>query len=153
MTDTFAWSDAFAMGHKELDADHRRLVDSIADICAAVHAGRPRDELQPLLEGLQLLAEVHFQREDAVMLEIAGGMAATAEGSHQGQAFLEAVGGAALEQHAQQHAMALAKLASISRDLEFGANHESTLCFDLKRWFIQHAIKYDAHLKTIFQSM
>lgn len=147
----FAWSDAFAVGHQELDADHRRLVASIADIAAAVHERRPREELQPLLKGLKLLAEVHFQRENAVLLEIAGGAVESEEGRVQTQAYLEAVGAAALDAHAEQHAMALEQLAAMIAALDSGATEPAKLCLDLKDWFLEHATVHDAHLKSIFQ--
>lgn len=152
MVSPLAWSEAFEVGHVTLDGDHRRLVTAINDICAAAESTEPRARLQPLLEAFRLLAEDHFKREDVVLREAVD----RAKDPHQERSltadYLKAVSDTALDEHRGAHAMALKDLGSIIRSLGLGgAPAGSTICIDLKQWFVDHATKHDAHLKTIFQ--
>ena len=41
MVQRLPWSENFAVGHKVLDAEHRRLVDLINEVADAVRPGAP----------------------------------------------------------------------------------------------------------------
>jgi hemerythrin len=48
MLEPFLWSDAFAVGETDLDAEHRRIVELINEICIRAKAGR-RESIGSLL--------------------------------------------------------------------------------------------------------
>lgn len=148
------WSEAFIVGHAGLDADHRHLVRAINEVCAAARANRRPRQLRSLLGALKLATESHLEREDAILREISDGVKRAQPERRVKRAYLKAMSDTALEEHLAEHREALAKLASITRACHSqGGGAGSSLCVDLKDWFLEHAVKYDAHLKAIFQSM
>lgn len=53
-----------------------------------------------------------------------------------------------------KHVLTLSKLELIIRSHSSRTDSaESSLGNNLKVWFLEHAIKYDAHLKAVFQAM
>jgi hemerythrin len=141
------WSDHFAVGHPLLDAQHRRLVELINDVCAAVLSATNPDRLAPLIELLHLSAREHFRQEDAVMWEIKMGTYEPMKGRSRPSRLVEAMAEAAFDDHIAEHATMLTRFDAI---VETSAD---TLCEALKAWFVDHVIMQDAHLKSIFQAM
>ena len=69
-------------------------------------------------------------------------------------AHLKAMSNAVINEHIAEHAQALLKLGSIIHTFKAETDTaEPRLSFDLRDWFIEHAIKRDAHLKAVFQAM
>jgi hemerythrin len=58
----FTWSDAFEVGHEEMDATHREFVSCVDALLRA-----PDDRLAPRLEALAEHAKRHFAEEDEAM--------------------------------------------------------------------------------------
>ncbi len=146
-----AWSEALAVGHRELDAQHSRLVELMNEIHAAERAKQALHQLAPLLSTLRLAMEDHLRHENAVMREISE----RAKSSHaKHTAYLKAMSDAVIHEHIAEHAQTLSKLDAILHVHRSGTGPaQSTLAHDLKIWFLEHAIKYDAHLKAVFQAM
>lgn len=138
MGEPFPWSDAFAVGNESLDAEHRRMVGLINDICINADEGR-NSELSSLLGKLQFVSETHFRNEEIVLAQIAS------EIDHQ---HLQTVVRIAIEQHTREHRRRLDELQkkSITRSDTLKLGEE------LKAWFVNHAIGCEAKVKAILQS-
>ncbi len=148
------WNETFAVGHDELDADHRRLIEAINQLCTTVEDDHGSEQLRAQMEAFKLLAEDHFKRENAVLRNISGGVKDDEPERRHKRAHLKVMSDAALEKHIAEHGRAFARLERILALHSNGtASAAATLCADLTDWFIKHAVKYDAHLKTIFQAM
>ncbi len=145
------WSGVFAIGHKAIDAEHRLLVDAINEIHAAEHAGQTLDQLIAQLNDLLAATERHFDRENSVMQKLQHGPKLS---EAKRIAFLKALGDVAMDEHLSAHEHELSKLKSIIGAIGSGDDlSRSNPCSELGDWFVQHVIKYDAHLKAVFQAI
>lgn len=144
MGEPLRWSDSFAVGHEAIDKGHRTLVQLINEISAAAANGH---EVASLLKTLGGAVEDHLRTENSVLWELRG---RTYEGMKHSAAAKRVVAGMAtnvFDTHMAEHAALLGHFEEIKQTpLE-------TLGDALKFWFINHAIKQDLHLKTIFQAM
>jgi hemerythrin len=145
------WSESFMVGHKELDAEHYQLIEAINKICAAVQAKQTPNQLKPLLIALELATEDHFKHENSIMREISNRAKSS---KTKNLAELQVMSETVINKHIIEHAQSRSKLESIIHTyLSGAAKAESTLNNNLKSWFLDHAIEYDAPLKTVFQAM
>jgi hemerythrin len=124
------------------------MIGLINQICFACDAKqREREpERQPvvLLEELEHLTKAHFDHEEAVLRDLS-----KATLNHKLRETLSAAG----HEHAAEHVKRLGDLREMRRALhsdEFAT--EAKLCADLTVWFIDHAIVYEAQVKTIIRS-
>src|SRR5579859_1420296 len=73
-TEALPWTEAFSVGHQELDAEHRHMVRLINQICLACgakkHEREPEQEPTVLLEELEHLTKTHFDHEEAVLRDL-----------------------------------------------------------------------------------
>ena len=141
------WSENFAVGHVELDRQHRRLIELINAIDAAAQSEQFPERLAGLLQLLRVATEEHIRQENALLWEIRSGTYAPLQGRVRTLHFLKAIAGSAFDEHMAEHAMLLARFDSI-----VGGPLEA-LCDGLKVWFVDHAIKHDSYLKVIFQAI
>jgi hemerythrin len=139
------WIDGYAVGHEGLDREHRRLVDVINEIHAAELAGNT-GEAGRLLGILRGVTAEHLGHENAIMHEVESRAAQAAGGR---QAFLEAMSAAVIDEHIVDHARSLQQIDTIIRGFHAGERVSDAL----RGWFVEHAVKYDAHLKAVFQAM
>jgi hemerythrin-like metal-binding protein len=137
MVEPFSWSDAFTVGEQGLDAEHRRTVELINEICIRAEAGW-RESIDSLLRELQFVSEMHFRNEETVLARIAAKI---------DQKHLQTVVRLAIEQHAREHRRQLDKLQDMVMRTD---DHE--ICESLKSWFVDHVVREDAQVKTILQS-
>lgn len=145
------WMEAYAVGHEGLDAEHRRLAVAINEIHAAERAGQNPSQVGILLDAFRCAAEDHLEHENLAMREV-GDRANRAKANQ--LAFLKAMSDAVIDEHIAEHAQSLQKLNLVMRAFHSGANlGERALSDILKDWFVDHAIKYDAHLKAVFQAI
>lgn len=133
----FPWSDAFAVGEDGLDAEHRRMVELINEICIRAEE-RSQVSNGPLLRVLQMVSETHFRNEEAILARIAAEI---------DQRHLQTVVRHAIGQHAWAHRRELDMLQDL-----VGCTDNRELCEKLKSWFVYHVIREDAQVKTILQS-
>jgi hemerythrin len=141
------WSESFAVGHHGLDTEHRRMVDAINDIIAAVHSRQDLERLPDLLRVLRDVTVEHFHHENTLLRDIKSGAYKPLQGLPRTQNFLKAMAEAAFDDHIADHETMLARFDTIcSHAIE-------TLCEALKAWLVDHVIKHDSHLKAIFQAM
>lgn len=145
------WREVFAVGHAGLDAEHRHLVESVNEIYAAECAAQTPGQLTRLLEALRFSVERHFKHENLIMRE----MSRDADPSPESKIDqLKAMTDAVIDEHVAEHAHELFKLDEIIRAVPVGSDStELGVSHKLKSWFVDHAIKYDAHLKAVFQAM
>jgi len=146
-TKPLLWSDNFAVGHAGLDAQHRRLVELINDVDAAIHSKNNPAQLADLLKALRDAAKEHIRQEDALLWEIRSGTYESAQDRSRTPHFLKVMAEAAFDMHMADHATLVARFDAI-----VGAPAD-VLCDTLKAWFLDHAIKHDSHLKAIFQAI
>lgn len=154
MGEPLAWNDAFAVGHEGLDAEHRGLIDAINTLCAACDTQRDLQEIESLLSTVKLSVEAHIQSESAILWEISSGASTAASKRPRTPTLVKALTAARLDDHFAEHDRTLAHIEAIVSAGRAAPDQVGVaLCGALKAWFIDHAIKYDAHLKTIFQAM
>ena len=136
------WRDAFSVGHSDLDTEHQSLIARINDICSV----QPVENIEDRLQALTLFVKDHFDHENAVLRKII-------DGGPEIPASAKAVSADAILDHIYGHEIALARLRAIEQAIvESGGDERPRHCEALQRWFIDHAIKHDAHLKSVFQA-
>jgi hemerythrin len=64
----FDWTPAMQTGITAIDAQHRGLVDYVNRLHEAMRAGKGREEIGPVLEGLAAYAVEHFGTEERAFL-------------------------------------------------------------------------------------
>ena len=144
MTEPLPWNESFSIGDPELDAEHRQMVYLINEICLAGDANRPAR--QRLLRDLESVTEGHFEHEEAVLEKLYIALP-------EGRRTLREMLADAKVGHAAEHRKMLGDLGDMSRALHSDAVAAgSKLCEKLKAWFVDHAIGYEAQIKTILQS-
>jgi hemerythrin len=141
----------FAVGHDVLDAEHRGLMEIINKLCAAVLTKLEPEELRAVADELRRATKIHFRHENAVLKKIGADMGSATQSRRFREADLIAMTAAALRDHVAEHGRALTSLESILRPCRAGSG-ELAHCAELKDWFVQHAIKHDAHIKAILQA-
>jgi hemerythrin-like metal-binding protein len=142
-----AWTDAFCIGHEDLDREHRSLVEAINAVSAAFDANESPTQIRDRLSALKIAITRHLRHESAILEKLKAGTYADAPAWQNTPAFVKAMSEAAIEEHVADHVDSLARIGTIVADATRGS------CLDLKSWFVDHAIKHDSHLKSIFQAM
>jgi hypothetical protein len=77
--DPLPWSESFAVGDEELDAEHHCMLALINHICLTCEA-KPEASVLTLLREPQLTTKKHLERAEALLQEIASGMVKIAKG-------------------------------------------------------------------------
>ena len=143
------WTGEYAIGHAALDAEHRRLVEVINEVCAFENTGCAPEQLKPLLEALTVATVAHFKNENTVMREISG-WASRLDAEH--RAAVDMMSAAAVNEHCAEHAKALLELESIIHAFYFGADSDrETLGKTLIDWFLEHALEQDLDLRDLLK--
>lgn len=140
-------SESFAMGHAELDAQDRRLVEAINCVEAAVHSASSPERLADFMKTLREVAAEHIRRESAILREIRSGTYGPLRHRSPTPLFLRAMADAAIDEHMVEHAKVLAGFDAVS------GIPDRHVCETIKVWFAEHWIKHDSRLKAIFQAM
>jgi len=146
MGQPLAWNETFAVGHKVLDAQHRRLVGLINEVAGEIDLGASVDQLASLLDVLRAVAEEHIRQENTVLWELRSGTYTPLKGRPQTPYFLKLMAAAAFDEHIAAHAAIMAGFDAVR------SAPTDKLCKMLRAWFLDHAIQHDAHLKAIFQA-
>ena len=146
MREALPWSESFAVGHEGLDAEHRHLVKLINEIDAVVRSKKNPENLVNLVKVLHRVAVEHIRHENTILWEIQTGNYKPLQKRPQSQRFLRIMAKAAFDEHIAEHDELLARLATIV------SGPASTLCDELKAWFVDHVHSYEADLKVIFQA-
>ena len=142
-----AWTSVFSVGNRVLDAQHQNLVEIINQIYAGLSTSEEATLRHARLHALIDAAKGHFESENRILGEILSDAAKT-------RTAVKTLSKAAIGAHVQSHSKALIQLQSIIQMIE-GAGRSEALkyCEELIAWFIDHSVKHDADLKTVFQAM
>jgi hemerythrin len=147
MGQAFPWRESFAVGHSGLDGEHRRIAALINDIAAGVVAGIGADAFADLLRQLREAAIEHFKNENTILWELRAGTYAGLRDRPRSPPVVKAMAEAAFDEHIAEHKAMVTQMDALSE------LPREALAETLKTWFIDHAIKQDAHLKAIFQAL
>jgi hemerythrin-like metal-binding protein len=123
------WGPALATGVRQIDLQHRELIDLIHDLEAAHAAGDPDRALREALPRLVAYALFHFSTEEALL---AGRRAAAAH----------------LRQHAREHQAFVAEIDRQSKQPPEQADLEALIGY-LNQWLVGHIMHTDRELATL----
>lgn len=146
MVSPLAWNVGFAVGHPEIDAQHRHLVVLINEIIAAVEQ-EALETVPQMLSGLAHVAAEHFHAEMATLAELLSGTHESVKGRAKTRRLVKALADVRIEEHRARHGALIKRL----NDLRALPPH--VLCAHLKDWFVDHAIKQDSGLRAVFQAI
>src|SRR5579871_5857874 len=65
----FPWSDVYSVNHVTIDSQHRKLIDLLNELHAAMIAGRGRTQIGKVLSSLVTYTDVHFKTEEDLMAQ------------------------------------------------------------------------------------
>lgn len=146
MVPALEWNNAYSVGNSVLDAEHRELISRINEICAR-RAADNSEVRHSLFQTLLKFVKHHFAHEDGILRKVAQADAGTSEDA-------KTISRATIREHIASHALSLANLNIIGERITNATPDERQRQYDaLKIWFIDHAVKHDAHLKAMFQAM
>lgn len=129
---TLLWRKQLAIGEESIDTDHKYLICLINTVDLSLRTAQNRDILLTTLEQLAEYTQIHFAREEQIMV---------------------ALRYARYDQHKAQHQLLIRELASIRAQLEAKADESFTAeqCDDFaklfRHWLIDHVVKEDMLLK------
>jgi hemerythrin len=146
MLSPLAWNIGFAIGHPEIDAQHRHMVVLINEVLAAVER-KAHEKLPALLTALATAAAEHFQAEMAMLRELLSGTHESIKGRRKTARLKKALADVEFDEHWAHHGALLHRLNALR------ALPPHVLCLHLKDWFVDHVIKQDSHLRAVFQAI
>lgn len=125
------WTDAFAMGDAEIDAEHRNFVDIVNRLNAAVRDRGPGAVISAICDELVADAAAHFRSEEAAM---------------------ERVGFGALDGHRREHERLLAFLETQAGRVRAGGDRPAVVeaALAIKDALLGHMFRVDVHYKSHF---
>ncbi|MBF0189928.1 MAG: bacteriohemerythrin [Magnetococcales bacterium] len=128
----FPWDERLVTGVREVDADHRKLVDMVNRLHHAMKEGEGREVLGALLKELADYTVFHFQREEG---------------------YFARYGYPDLTSHVQEHRKLLDAVANLIQRFEAG---DFSVAIDLlgiaKSWLIEHIMDVDMRFVPFLKS-
>lgn len=64
------WNDSFLINFREIDSQHKRLVDMINDLDDAMREGKGREVLAKIIDGMVAYTKTHFETEEKYLAEL-----------------------------------------------------------------------------------
>ena len=118
-----SWKDEYSVKHDKIDSQHKKLIELINALHAAMKSGKAKDELGNILAKLADYTVIHFRDEEAVQ----------AEANYP-----------KLEEHKKIHADLVSQVVDLKEKFDKGAFMLSleTMTF-LKDWLNTHILKED----------
>lgn len=120
----FNWAEAYSVNVPELDRQHRGLMDLINELHDGIATGKPRAELDPILERLISFTHSHFQSEEWFLREC------------KYPAYLE---------HVAEHEELLRKLQQMQNDLKMGRIRMSLSVKEFLNSCVRHHLEGGDH--------
>ena len=129
------WAPSLATGIRQIDLQHRELIDLVAEFELAHEAGDTARIVEDILQRLTAYALFHFATEETLMRAMPG--------CH--------LHGTA---HVREHNIFGEKMAAL-RELSRAERHaETTALLDyLKQWLTNHILKTDKELATLLHNI
>ncbi len=127
------WSDSLSVGVDRFDRQHRKLVDLVNELYAALRAGKATEVQRKILDSLVEYTVSHFADEERQMA---------------------AAGYPDLEAHKAYHAQLIRQVSDFKTKLDQGQTSISSDLFNfLKSWLVNHIMEqdkaYGPHLNRI----
>lgn len=118
------WSEKLSVGVQQFDSEHKKLVGMVNDLFDAVQAGRGKDILGPILDGLIGYTKTHFANEERYMTQ------------H---------GFPALAAHKAEHDALTKQVVEVEKKFRAGATAVLSLevMNFLKNWLVKHILGTD----------
>jgi hemerythrin-like metal-binding protein len=124
------WKENYNTGIKEIDRQHRKLVDIISQLQDSLSDGLVNKEMGKVLKGLVDYTRNHFRDEEALMRQI---------------------GFAEIATHKATHEMLINQIRDILLGLKGGKQLTAIELIEfLKKWLVEHILNEDMKLKEIF---
>ena len=127
------WGPKLSVGISQFDGEHQRLVGMVNDLFDAVNAGKGKDRLGPILDGLINYTVTHFQHEEREMQQ------------HAFPGFAK---------HKEEHDALTKQVSEVQRKFASGAT--AALSVEvmnfLKNWLITHIMGTDKGYTACLQS-
>nr|CRH04689.1 putative Methyl-accepting chemotaxis protein [Candidatus Magnetococcus massalia] len=124
----FPWNDVLATGVKELDDDHKVLVQMVNDLHEEIVTGRGGSQVQGILDAMVDYTVKHFAREEAFMRDI----------NYPGY-----------QAHLPEHVKFTDKVSEVVQAVKSGeASVDHDLSAFLRDWLINHIMKTDQQYVT-----
>jgi hemerythrin len=120
------WSDSLLTGVSAIDADHKRLIDTINRLEGVTSAKDSRDVLKEVLISLLDYTKYHFDREEKLMQVAVGYLGAQA--------------------HKLEHRTFVKKVDDYVAAFCAGQEFSEDMTLFLYRWFVNHINKTDREL-------
>ncbi len=119
----FVWNDSYETGLKEIDAQHKRLVDILNRLFAAMEKGQAKDVLGKLLDELIQYTVVHFGTEERYFKQFG---------------YPEAIS------HKKEHDDLASKAVALQKDFKAGKAALSVEVGEfLRQWLMKHILGSD----------
>ncbi len=117
------WDDSYNLGIKEIDAQHRSLIDSMNKLCDSIEKNEENYVINEVLEEVKDYALTHLSTEEKYFDEF-----------HYEKS----------DEHKAQHNVFREKVATLSSDLQSGKPSvpDETIAF-LGQWFVEHIQSHD----------
>lgn len=126
MKEFIEWSDTLSVGVKEIDDQHKGLINMINELNKAIQGGWGKEARKTVIDKLVEYTRVHFTTEESVM-----GISGYPD----------------VEAHKKQHENLIAKVSDYIKKYEQDPNTSSyDLLYFLKGWLTEHIIKSDKKL-------
>jgi len=117
------WTDAFMIGERTIDSQHKLLVSLVNQLYEAMRTGQGRTALQGILKSLIQYTQTHFRYEESVLRQHAY---------------------AGLNEHISQHRKLEETVMAFQREFEDGAAGITVELMDfLSNWLRCHILEND----------
>ena len=115
------WNDSFLINYRDIDSQHKRLVDMINDLDDAMRQGKGKEALAKILTGLVVYTRTHFETEEKYLTEL----------DYPG-----------LREQKREHAGFVMKISDFKNDFQSGQLGLSIKVMDFLSNWITHHIKH-----------
>jgi len=126
----FQWKEEYSVGVAEIDFEHKRLIEAIADLSDAINAHTVESQMQHVLNQLDFYVSHHFATEER---------------------YFERFNYAGAEEHIKYHRDFEAKVAEFRKKYE---NHEEEISAELiiflEDWLSDHMLNVDRKYMQCF---
>ncbi|MFO0589675.1 MAG: bacteriohemerythrin [Polyangiaceae bacterium] len=120
------WNEKLSVGIAQFDNEHKKLVGMVNNLFDAVQAGRGKEQLGPILDGLITYTKTHFANEEKYMAQ---------------HAFPE------MAAHKAEHDALTKQVLDVEKKFRAGAT--AVLSMEvmnfLKNWLVKHIMGTDKH--------
>ena len=120
--DTVEWSEKFAIGDKDIDADHQKLLSLFNEFSISINTGKGDAVIRGLLDELRGYTSYHFSREQSLMID---------------SRFPD------YEHHKKMHDTFIRQIDDVASQLCVGGDMCAFLLSFLGKWFTSHILEAD----------